>query len=1034
MKIINYKFLLILLIPLFLLSANKRDLINSNNGIVDIGSLATPNTQELPLQWIDTSPTLTVVPGAIEYDGRVDDALLSCELGGFYGDPVCPTGKQECNRGYHEKNGTSVQRIINVNFVTPIFKSTIALGKVGDNYYQGTCRVFEETGSFKIDDLSKVDYFKLIYAKYDDWLQVTLNGNVVLQGPFPSHGMNVVNGAVNYIDHNGNSQTKPCELKRSWEWFPDSFSPTGRDVKRHLITGINTFKIKTIVSGGGEGYARFKTQYEGLNGIQCITGECKPESIGSVPGPVINEYEYYDYICEEDNNSIFPWFPQDSGGNCNAPADLISYSDPISGVTKYKCNEPTPPANNCKRKYYTCPIDKNIECVENYKNSAPNTSTVSGTVVNTPSFYPALRIPPEILPDDIVCIDGICYLDSDEDDQPDKPAEIEIPINRVEYRVQKNGVWSAWVLPGHRIMTDGNQTVLDDFELRFTDASQTPIDCNGSLIFSDGNVSSASCLYSFTPDTIFELVVHHGSKVVNGKIGVQTPAGGSFALSNSVDGNMSIKFSGLITEDLEISSLTTTEYLCPNGYGAENNTSCIKMFPCPDDYLDHNFSHCKFNYNSTYISSCPKDYIKRNGTCIHEEAPVEVLETTPMLKSILVGSYKEDDYGNIKDTFCSDGNDFCQFRLTNIYTEDDNKTICFRDGVNQRGCFTIQNNCGINDCNYDQNCTFDVNISYPAGIKYMKSTDDYSKVNVYDVNYTKIGEINSNCRIDAKVGHINPLYKNSNIISATADKSRINFWDPYIRGPIGSLQILSDILPADIANGFRLRNGNIDSVEQKGFRTFTKHNGNVYAGHKNLISKSVCQGLINNTRFRIAQGEDIDEQRIISSLALHGHPANYNYNDQNYGSSPCVIKQEGGRDTNELDYAIKLTGDTKAAAYMCSPIVCKVGQCQTATCPSGSTGSLLRPQDQALITTDICTAQTCDKNQEHFAGCGKYGRCDTTVPNVFEVYEDDSKYKIGTCVKASCLNSELDPNTGICKKWGCKDSVEVNGTCIRTLY
>ena len=118
----------------------------------------------------------------------------------------------------------------------------IWIGTVGDNYWKGWCSIFEESIKVNVFNPDAVISATLDYAKWDDYMQVVLNGTRVWSGP------------------NGNFPPETagdCELGTSWELNPNA------DLTSYFKTaGDLEFKTRTSVAGNGEGYARLKIIYD----------------------------------------------------------------------------------------------------------------------------------------------------------------------------------------------------------------------------------------------------------------------------------------------------------------------------------------------------------------------------------------------------------------------------------------------------------------------------------------------------------------------------------------------------------------------------------------------------------------------------------------------------------------------------------------------------------------------------------------------------------------------------------------------------
>lgn len=139
---------------------------------------------------------------------------------------------------------------------------TLTIGTVSDDYWSGHCAVFDRRTSFIIADIDKVENFTLIQASFDDWIRLSVNGHVVYVGPYGGDRLEIDhydpfgNGASFQRVQYGAASYGACELGTNWNMNLDI------DIKPYLRTGTNTIDMRVVVSGAGEGWARFKaTQY-----------------------------------------------------------------------------------------------------------------------------------------------------------------------------------------------------------------------------------------------------------------------------------------------------------------------------------------------------------------------------------------------------------------------------------------------------------------------------------------------------------------------------------------------------------------------------------------------------------------------------------------------------------------------------------------------------------------------------------------------------------------------------------------------------
>jgi len=191
---------------------------------------------------------------------------------------------------------------------------------LGDNYWSGSCNEYFLTTSFTINDLSGVQYLRLVRATFDDWIRVKLNGNIVFIGPYSFSDVYAVwtffNGAKVCEGRDCSSsswgcqcigRSAGCELGTNWNMWPNI------DLKPYLRQGRNDVEIKVIVSGLGEGYVYI----EGLvSDFQCNDGNC---NISNSQDVCPSGYIFVGGYCKKElyTNPSCP-----GGGNFDGNADV----------------------------------------------------------------------------------------------------------------------------------------------------------------------------------------------------------------------------------------------------------------------------------------------------------------------------------------------------------------------------------------------------------------------------------------------------------------------------------------------------------------------------------------------------------------------------------------------------------------------------------------------------------------------------------------------------------------------------------------
>lgn len=123
----------------------------------------------------------------------------------------------------------------------------LVLGTVGNNYWSGTCGLYQHDVSFWVQRPDRVISATLMNARFDDHIQVSMDGSLIW-----AH-------ASGWTDLSSTSYppgtswwrgTPYCERSTSWNINP------GVDFTSAIaVAGAHNFKIRVAVAGGGEGYA-----------------------------------------------------------------------------------------------------------------------------------------------------------------------------------------------------------------------------------------------------------------------------------------------------------------------------------------------------------------------------------------------------------------------------------------------------------------------------------------------------------------------------------------------------------------------------------------------------------------------------------------------------------------------------------------------------------------------------------------------------------------------------------------------------------
>lgn len=117
------------------------------------------------------------------------------------------------------------------------------VGTVGDNYWGGHCKIYTEYTRFRVINKDAIISATIESAKFDDYFEIYFNDSIVWThspGVFPPE----TPGA--------------CERATSWNVAPNK----NVTAEFKTDTDVISFKTRTSVTGGGEGYARIKILYD----------------------------------------------------------------------------------------------------------------------------------------------------------------------------------------------------------------------------------------------------------------------------------------------------------------------------------------------------------------------------------------------------------------------------------------------------------------------------------------------------------------------------------------------------------------------------------------------------------------------------------------------------------------------------------------------------------------------------------------------------------------------------------------------------
>ena len=438
----------------------------------------------------------------------------------------------------------------------------------------------------------------------------------------------------------------------------------------------------------------------------------------------------------------------------------------------------------------------------------------------------------------------------------------------------------------------------------------------------------------------------------------------------------------------------------------------------------------KCESNKIIEKSCSPDNRSGNVCFQGGKSDTSITYKHPLVKTTFSGGFKADSFKDMLNIDCSAKGTKCQYRLTDMYAytgENSQNHLCFKSAYGRESCIDVIGQ-----------CKFSGKIHSEDGIKQLRIINGKT-IAGYDLedSNNSVGEITSTCFLSGKVGNFKGSSVSKDIIAVKANGENLEFWDPYRRGFIGVISSLPTISDDDIANGFGYQDQEVYNLIKKGFTAFYSPDAqsDTYAVYDGLISRAKCLDLIKGTSFFVSQPATNTDVLMYRGLNFKSSD-NYNYNDGDTINGSCVIQSKKHLAFNQQKFSQKVTSvqDTNTV-FVCSPYKCNQGTCQYNQCEQGYSGDVYEQSyfDEIIaksypnIGTQIpCTDEVCDSNKPYFGYCGNKTKCQI-APDVFQ--QND-----GSCVKITCKQNEvLDVKTAKCISYGCKNSIEKDGKCYKSL-
>lgn len=177
------------------------------------------------------------------------------------------------NRGFIMEENGQVYKQCNYEGITKgsisqgvmfaISDGFLSIGTDSDNYLVGRCATYEKFIDFNIENASLVTVFRLAQVKFDDYLQLKFNGNIVYVGPdggdyieIRDRKIEIVRAKVMVTEVFNGYEYRSCERGANWD------KEVSIDLKPYLNTGENTLEMKLLVSGMGEGWLKIEAKQQ----------------------------------------------------------------------------------------------------------------------------------------------------------------------------------------------------------------------------------------------------------------------------------------------------------------------------------------------------------------------------------------------------------------------------------------------------------------------------------------------------------------------------------------------------------------------------------------------------------------------------------------------------------------------------------------------------------------------------------------------------------------------------------------------------
>lgn len=332
----------------------------SGTGIIDVGynGEKAPYAANIPQDFFNIPALSRDIDNNIIIKPREHESF-SCQADD-YGFEVCPEEQSECNGNLETDRGVAVEKngYHYVSKVTTTVNNPYHLSNGASPSPSGwggllspyNIGVGDYEYKFKVETAG-VHTFKM---QADNYMTIRVNGNII------------------HTDTSDNWQTIYSK-------------------QLTLATGEHTIRIVAGNYAGPHGVAVTIEQPNGVmiwntrNGqgpATITTTVCPADSTDTALG-CKKDYKYFDYQCSNvDTDTSISWDDSNPGGSWVGPLNPGGDCSGIGLSAAGYCNSGTPPADNCLRTSYVCPVDSNSTCTKVASNNSLAENLFEGFIFN----------------------------------------------------------------------------------------------------------------------------------------------------------------------------------------------------------------------------------------------------------------------------------------------------------------------------------------------------------------------------------------------------------------------------------------------------------------------------------------------------------------------------------------------------------------------------------------------------------------------------------------------------------------------------